>query len=60
MLTQTLPRYINRNSEILGTEQIITGTRTDVRVLVGFWRLGIMAKEILNHLPHLIRIKVML
>ncbi len=46
-------RYVIRNSEILGGEPIITGTRTSVRAIVSLWRLGIMPEEILNHLPHL-------
>ncbi|KOR35924.1 MULTISPECIES: DUF433 domain-containing protein [Planktothricoides] len=53
MPTQTLSRYVNRNSEILGGEPIIIGTRTSVRAIVGLWRMGIMPEEILNHLPHL-------
>lgn len=53
MPTQTLSRYVNRNSEILGGEPIIMGTRTSVRAIVGLWRMGIMPEEILNHLPHL-------
>jgi uncharacterized protein (DUF433 family) len=40
-------------SEILGGEPIIIGTRTSIRVIVGLWRLGIIPEEILNHLPHL-------
>jgi uncharacterized protein (DUF433 family) len=53
MVTVTSSRYITRNSEILGGEPIITGTRTSVRAIVGLWRLGIMPEEILTHLPHL-------
>ena len=53
MPTQTLSRYVNRNSEILSGEPIIIGTRTSVRAIVGLWRMGIMPEEILNHLPHL-------
>ncbi len=53
MLSKTSSRYVIRNSEILGGEPIITGTRTSVRAIVGLWRLGIMPEEILNHLPHL-------
>ncbi len=53
MPTQTISRYVNRNSEILGGEPTIVGTRTSVRAIVGLWRMGIMPEEILNHLPHL-------
>jgi uncharacterized protein (DUF433 family) len=37
----------------IGGEPIIVGTRTSVRAIAGLWRLGILPKEILNHLPHL-------
>ena len=53
MATETLSRYVTRNSEILSREPIVIGTRTSVRAIVGLWRLGIMPEEILNHLPHL-------
>ncbi len=46
------------NSEILGGEPIISGTRTSVRSIVGLWQLGILPKEILNHLPHLTLVQV--
>lgn len=53
MSVKTLSRYVTSNSEILSGEPIILGTRTSVRAIVGFWRLGIMPEEILSHLPHL-------
>lgn len=53
MSTNTLSRYIIRNSQILSGEPIITGTRTSVRSIVSLWRLCIMPEEIINHLPHL-------
>ena len=53
MPAETLSRYVTRNSEILGGEPIIIGTRTSVRAIVGLWRMSIMPEEILNHLPHL-------
>jgi uncharacterized protein (DUF433 family) len=53
MIAGTLSRYVTRNSEILGGEPIIAGTRTSVRAIVGLWRLGVMPEEILHHLPHL-------
>lgn len=53
MTAETLSRYVTRNSEIVGGEPIITGTRTSVRAIVGLWRMSIMPEEILNHLPHL-------
>jgi uncharacterized protein (DUF433 family) len=53
MPIDTRSRYVARNSEILGGEPIIEGTRTSVRAIVGLWRLGVMPEEILTHLPHL-------
>ncbi len=53
MNANTLSRYVERNSEILSGEPVVTGTRTSVRAIVGLWRLGIMPEEILVHLPHL-------
>ncbi|MHC5614163.1 MAG: DUF433 domain-containing protein [Nostoc sp.] len=53
MFAETSSRYVTHNPEILSGEPIIIGTRTSVRAIVGLWRLGIMLKEILNHLPHL-------
>ncbi|MDF5721018.1 MAG: DUF433 domain-containing protein [Rhizonema sp. PD37] len=53
MPAETLSRYVTRDVRILSGEPIIIGTRTSVRAIVGFWRLGIMPEEILNHLPHL-------
>ena len=32
---------------------LVLGTRTSVRSIIGLWRLGVMPEEILNHLPHL-------
>jgi len=53
MTAKTEHRYIVSNDEILGGETIIEGTRTPVRAVVEFWRLGIPPEEIPAHLPHL-------
>jgi uncharacterized protein (DUF433 family) len=53
MTAKTEHRYIVTNDEILGGETIIEGTRTPVRAVVEFWRLGIPPEEIPAHLPHL-------
>lgn len=53
MIEQTKHLYIVKNTEILGGEPIITGTRTPVRAIVEMWRLGITPKEIPHRLPHL-------
>jgi uncharacterized protein (DUF433 family) len=46
-------RYITSDEEILSGEPIIKGTRTSVRAIVGYWRLGYAPEEIPFHLPHL-------
>ncbi len=53
MAAETSSRYVTRNTEILGGEPIIAGTRTSIRSIVGLWRLGIMPEEIPTHFPHL-------
>ncbi len=45
--------YIVRDTDILGGEPIISGTRTPVRAIVELWRLGVIPEEIPAHLPHL-------
>lgn len=46
-------RYITRNPEICGGRPIIKGTRTPVKTIVGYYRLGQSVEEILEGLPHL-------
>ena len=46
-------RYITSDKEILSGEPIIKGTRTSVRAIVEYWRLGYSPEEIPIHLPHL-------
>jgi uncharacterized protein (DUF433 family) len=53
MAITTEHRYIVRDEGILGGEPIIAGTRTPVRAIVEFWRLGVSPEEIPTHLPHL-------
>ncbi|TEU11205.1 MAG: DUF433 domain-containing protein [Anaerolineales bacterium] len=38
---------------VVGGEPIIYGTRTSVRAIVEWWKLGASPDEILEHLPHL-------
>ncbi len=45
--------YIVRDEKILHGEPIIRGTRTSMRAIVEYWRLGIAPEEIPTHLPHL-------
>ncbi|OLE55570.1 MAG: hypothetical protein AUG51_02530 [Acidobacteria bacterium 13_1_20CM_3_53_8] len=53
MTTATEHLYIVTDSQILGGEPIIKGTRTPVRAIVELWRQGIAPEEIPKHLPHL-------
>ena len=53
MTTATEHFYIVTDDQILSGEPIIKGTRTSVRAIVEIYRLGILAEEIPNHLPHL-------
>lgn len=46
-------RYITRVPEINGGRPIIKGTRTPVKTIVGYYRMGLSAEEILEGLPHL-------
>jgi uncharacterized protein (DUF433 family) len=45
MLQSTEHCHIVRNSEILGGEPIIRGTRTPVRAIVEMWRIGVSPEE---------------
>jgi len=45
--------YITVDESILDGEPIIKGTRTPVRAVVEFWRLGTPPEEVCHHLPHL-------
>jgi len=58
MTTTTAHRYIVRDSQILGGEPIIVGTRTPVRAIVEIWRLGTAPDQILSHLPHLTQAQI--
>ncbi|HZJ44473.1 MAG TPA: DUF433 domain-containing protein [Pyrinomonadaceae bacterium] len=53
MTTATTNRYIVTEEGILGSEPIITGTRTPVRAIVELWRMGTGPEEITTKLPHL-------
>jgi uncharacterized protein (DUF433 family) len=53
MLQMTQHRYIVTESDILGGEPIIVGTRTPVRAIVELWRMGSQPEEIPAQLPHL-------
>lgn len=53
MTTATEHKHIVRDDQIVGGEPIIEGTRTPVRAIVEYWRLGLSPEEIPAHLPHL-------
>ena len=46
-------RYITRIAEICGGRPIVKGTRTPVKAIVGYHKLGLSVEEILEGLPHL-------
>lgn len=46
-------RYVTHVPEINGGRPIIKGTRTPVKTIVGYYKMGLSAEEILEGLPHL-------
>lgn len=46
-------RYITQVPGVCGGRPIIKGTRTPVRTIIGYYKLGLSAEEILEGLPHL-------
>ena len=46
-------RYITRVPAICGGRPIIKGTRTAVKTVVGYYKMGLSVEEILEGLPHL-------
>jgi len=45
--------HIVKRAGICGGEPIIDGTRTPVRAIVGYYKMGMTVEEILEGLPHL-------
>jgi len=45
--------YITRVPGVCGGRPIIKGTRTPVKAIVGYYKLGFSVEEILEGLPHL-------
>lgn len=45
--------YITRVPGVCGGRPIINGTRTPVKAIVGYYKLGLAIEEILEGLPHL-------
>ncbi len=46
-------RYVTRVAGVCGGRPIIKGTRTTVRAIVGYYKMGLGVEEILEGLPHL-------
>ena len=46
-------RYITCAPGVCGGRAIIKGTRTPVKAIVGYYKLGLSVEEILEGLPHL-------
>ena len=57
MKKKTYP-YVTQNPRILGGIPIVTGTRTPVRAIAGYYQMGMSADEILQSLPHLTLAKI--
>lgn len=53
MATILVHPYIISDTNLIGGEPVIQGTKTTVRGVVELWRLGIPPEEIQQHLPHL-------
>jgi uncharacterized protein (DUF433 family) len=45
--------YITRRPAVCGGQPIIAGTRTPVKSIVGYYKIGMSVEEILEGLPHL-------
>ena len=52
-VARTIDALIERNSKMRGGRPIIAGTGTTVRAIVGLYKLGLGAEEIVTQLPHL-------
>ncbi len=46
-------RYIARVPGVCGGQPIVKGTRTTVKAIVGYYKMGLTVEEILEGLPHL-------
>jgi uncharacterized protein (DUF433 family) len=53
VLTPTIDALIEHNPKLRGGRPIIAGTGTTVRTIVGLYKLGLTAEEIVTQLPHL-------
>lgn len=51
--TGSLSPYITRNPDVCGGQPVLAGTRTPVKSIVGYYKMGMSVEEILEGLPHL-------
>ena len=49
--TESFP--ITRSPDVCGGQPIIAGTRTPVKSIVGYYKMGLSVEEILEGMPHL-------
>lgn len=52
-VTATDSFYITRSPAVCGGQPVIAGTRTPVKSIVGYYKMGMSVEEILEGLPHL-------
>lgn len=52
-MPEMLHPYIERVPGICGGSAIIKGSRTPVRAIVGYYKMGMSVEDILDALPHL-------
>ena len=45
--------YITCVPDVCGGRPVVTGTRTSVRTIVGYYKMGLSLDEIIEGLPHL-------
>ncbi len=58
MSTTVVHPYVTRKEGVQGGQPVITGTRTPVRSIVLYHKLGEVPEEILEKLPHLTLAKI--
>src|SRR5262249_60381116 len=51
--TATAASYITRIPDVCGGQPVIAGTRTPVKSIVGYYKMGMSVEEILEGLPRL-------
>jgi len=51
--TATDSPYITHSPDVCGGQPVLAGTRTPVKSIVGYYKMGMSVEEILEGLPHL-------